>query len=569
MAPEPNAGDASTLKNRLDDMRRSLFGDASRLKRRRDEVKRLGDLEARLQEPALPPSDRKAIEDVCGTLRRSLERSRVLDGADDALAERTARAEAAAAELERQLRELKAREANAARTTGGVDARRERERALRGRRQKLLMSVGTCARQLETLEAGAGLTAAVTAPLDDADLSDEALRTRLSRLSARVVRVMLELHHARYRASIRVAALEQELAHWDRQRCADKALDPDALSRHLRNELQRFVQLLDAHLAVRVEQAVQYMDESAIGRFNQTDAEPEADPAFEQISFRGEDIGLLGHLARCLVEPHLQAHSLLLPARSAIALTSFRGAELSGLARQPELQVPAIAAPLIAQLVQGAVQLKGVAPLAPRAEVPPLRRLQRGDLLGAVGALLARAGRFPAKVLQPLALLSLLGFSVMKELKNDLSQMQRGAVAAVLVLLIMLTYRSWTKEARLGEIELLRKGKTMLRERVAKELDDLRQAWKRLLTEHCERFIDQAIAELKRRGVGAASDGAHIQREVRRVESELRERSNDQRRLLDAHHQARRMANENMKTLAAAVETELALTAAEDDVRLA
>lgn len=565
MAPEPDARDVSTLKDRLDDVRRSLFGDQSRLKRRRDEAKRLGELETRLQEPALAPVDRKAIEDVCGTLRRGLERSRLVDGSDEALAERTARIEAAAFELERQLRELKTQEASAARAAGSVDAQRERERAQRARRQKLVTSLGACARQVEALEAGAGVAAAATT-LDDADLSDQALRARLSRLSARVERVALELRHARYRAGIRVTALEQELVHWGRQCGADKGLDPDALSRHLRNELQRFVLLLDAHLALRLEQAVQYMEESAIGRFNQTDAEPEADPAFEQISFRREDIRLLGDLASCLVEPHLQAQSLLLPARSAIALASFRGAELSRLAQQPELHVPAIAAPQITQLVQRAVQLKGVAPLAPRVEVPPLRRLRRGDLLGALGALLARAGRFPAKVLQPLAMLSLLSFSVMKEFRNELSQMQRSTVAAILVLLIMLTYRSWTKEARLGEIELLRKGKTMLRERVTKELDDLRQAWKRLLTEHCERFIDQTIAELKRRGAGVASDEVRIQREVRRVESELRERGNDQRRLLDADHQARRMANENMKTLAAAIEAELATS--ESDAKM-
>src|SRR5438034_9960995 len=138
MLQHPNRTDAadggpSAFKERLDEVRRSLFGDQSRLKRRRDEVRRLGELEARVQEAALSPGDRKAIEDVCATLRRGLERSRLVDGTDDALAERTAQAEAVVAQLEHQLRERRAQEAST-RPASNVDVDRECERAQRARR---------------------------------------------------------------------------------------------------------------------------------------------------------------------------------------------------------------------------------------------------------------------------------------------------------------------------------------------------------------------------------------------------------------------------------------------------
>lgn len=567
-----SAADATAIKQRIDEVRRSLFGDQSRLKRRRDEVKRLSDLEARLADGALSPTDRRAIEDICGTLRRGLERARLLDGSDEALAQRTAQAEEDINRLELQQGELKAQAANSARASSTGDADRERERAQRTRRQKLVTTVGALERQVDAAEASGNVPAAAAVQVDDADLSDDALRARLQRLSGRIDRLVRELWTSRRRASIRVAALEQELTYWDRSRSAEKTIDLDALSRHLHNEMQRFMQLLDAHLAAGFAQSVQYMDGSLISRFNLTESEPEADPAFEQISFRGQDIRLLSDLAQILVEPLLQAQGRLLPTRSAMAFASFRGRNatlcvldtpLVELAGQAEFQVPAIPAPLIAQTVQSAVQLKGVAPLAPRAEVPPIRRLKRGDVLGAIGALLVRAARFPTKFLQPLAILSLLGFSVLRQLKSGLSQLEVSGIAAFLVILLILTYRSWTKEARLSQIELLKKGKAGLRDLVAKQLEDLRQTWKRLVTEHCDRFVDQAIADLKRRVESSAIDELRIQREYKRVESELRERINDQRKVLDAHVQARRMANENIKSLSAAVEAELAsMTAA-------
>jgi hypothetical protein len=105
----------------------------------------------------------------------------------------------------------------------------------------------------------------------------------------------------------------------------------------------------------------------------------------------------------------------------------------------------------------------------------------------------------------------------------------------------------------------------MLRDLISREQEDLRQAWKRLLTEHCDRFIDQTVAELKRQVESSAVDEFRIQREYKRVESELRDRTNDRRKLLDAYMQARRVARDNIRALGVAIETELALpTAAKD-----
>lgn len=572
MSREPDpmdavAVDAAVLKDRIDELRRSLFGDQSRLKRRSEDVRRFGELEARLADEALSPADRKSIEDVRGSLRRGVERSRLVDGSDEALAQRTAQQELSLANLERQWRELKARAAKVVALPVAVDADKENERAQRGRRQRLMTALGTLERQVDALHAGAGMSAAAQAAVDEFDLSDNALRSRFMRLSERIERLVPELRGARRSIAIRVATLEQELEHWNRSRARDPTADLDALSRHLRNEMQRFVQLLDAHLGAQFAQSLQYMEESAIGRFNQTDAEPEMDPAFEQISFRAEDVQLLSDLARVLVEPHLQAQGGLLPARSVLACSSFRGhaasapagvASLPDIATRSDLQIPAIPVALVSQMVQAAVQLKSVAPLSPRSEVTPLRRLLRGDILGAVGSLLMRAARYPARLLQPLGILSLIGFVVTTEVKSYFKSLPNGAIAIVFVILLAMTYRSWTKEARLGEIELLKKGKATLREQLARQLDGLRQTWTRLLNEHCERFIDQTLAELRARPTSSTADELRIQRECKRVDAELRDRSSDQRRLHDAHAQASRLARENVVVLRAAVEAELA-----------
>jgi hypothetical protein len=555
------------LKERLDELRRSLYRERSRLKRRLDDVRRLSELEVRIQNTELTPSERKALEDACGAVRRAVDRSRLVDGPDDELAQRLSQTERAVASFERHLMERRTQE-TVTHVAGVGDVSRDRERAQRARRQKILTTLTACARQLDALTIGAGIAAAPATEADESDLSDEALRARWIGLTAQTESVSHKLREARYRSRVRLASLESELAYWERLRHSEQGVDFEALSQHLSAELHRFIGLLDAHLASRMDEALQYMNETAISRFNETHSEAEADPAFEKITFRNGDLQLLSDLARCLIEPHLQAQSLLLPARSAMALASFRssadpsrvfGAPLSQLATRPHLQVPAISPPIVSSLAHRITQLKGVPPLAPRVEAHPLRRLRRGNALGAAGALLARAGRFLPKLLQPLAILSLLGYSALKLVKAELSQMMGSSAAIVLAILVMMTYRSWTKETRLSELEMLKKGKAMLYDRISKQLDDLRQAWKRELSEHCENSIKQIQIEFKQAVTTVRGDEARGQREYSRVESELRERTTEQRRLLDAYLQTQRITNENLRAVAVAIETELAL----------